>query len=799
MIKIPSPEELRKLLLNPPVFIGDVMKGAAQNEFATIRHPNGRSVSAIVVGGDLLSNIASVFSLDSGGFIAVGSPSSVSTRRRGDGLIRSRTKEVSASLVDIFSFNVKFLYIDNGELFVFDGQNYLLVGSPVGAMNAAIANMGNTPSQWNGWAEYGTDVVPFRSGASLPIQALAVPHLHHIGQGWGLSVPIGELQGTEDYLYNVKQSSLNDDGSASEATGVLETEHVDSGYPNWRQNTEYHVDGIGGKESFVMTANNDGPRNDFLNNGPWSPDYPYCPSGPTGIRVHIAIPLTNANTPSTGPNANDDWHKGLKHYNYTPSLNLLHTSNPIEFVPGNSDDTAPWLNWRIPGASAGGVIIADPLHPDYQTQGSATLPCGFARQQWNDSSAPSQVTGDIRLYTRTFRLSVTDWGGEFMNLFGGQTYQSFEPCSSEACILQYLNAFLGHETASGPLQDHVWIVELEGQGYFEASESSYCGGLSCPVEWDGPPPPPSFDSESGLPDFLWRQILLRSVSGDSIHVNYSMSIKDDAQDSQYLNTYRTNYIFNDEMVVRDETPLIVYPTTRQTLRVGGVVNFDKIFRGFEDGIDNNPYHKGYFQGWFPTIGLDVDSPNIFNGPALIGLEDTGREIASGDVETRFTEAQSLNVWDNITGQPAIVYDNILKKRADGIITISLREEFDGEISIEGFITINAITDAPWNSVHSVFGASNQPQILYLNNGSISQFLHAFGDLSRNITWVGNNIYIASNPDPFDEEVYVERWIISDNGPLVTITQTSDLFVETIPQYNPNGANEVFSTSYFPGS
>lgn len=88
MPKLPSVDEIRKMLLNPPLFEGQVLKGAAENGRATIRHPvKGTSIRALVVNGDLQSGRATVFSLASGGYITTGQPRIQQSLRRDGGII----------------------------------------------------------------------------------------------------------------------------------------------------------------------------------------------------------------------------------------------------------------------------------------------------------------------------------------------------------------------------------------------------------------------------------------------------------------------------------------------------------------------------------------------------------------------------------------------------------------------------------------------------------------------------------------------------------------------------------------
>lgn len=558
-MKIPSPEEIKRLLTNPPLFIADVTKTAAENEHGAIRHPYSGNEVAIAIGGDLTGGQVPVYAFN-GQFLALGTPTTqVGETRYGEGFLSSPTLEDEP--VEEALSNIKFLYSSTSsgiggitELGLFDGKSYISLGMG-DATEGAIANLGSSTTNWSGWLSFSGSVLPYLSGvASTEIQ-VDQPSLLAIGQGWGLSLPFGEQSQdpvTADVTQEISQLSLVS-GIATQVDGTLETDFIGSGYPNWAQSSTFFVE-ESSTESFSMSVNNDSARANFQNNGPWDSERPYCPTGAAGLRVHIAIPLSNANTPDSGPNSNDDWHKGLNHYNYTPNRNLVHTSSPIEFVGGNTDDTSPWLNWNIPGATAGDIIPADPENPNYSSNAGALQPCGFSRQEWNDGTAPATVSGDIRLYSRTYRLGVEDWGGEFENLFGGQTFQSFNPCSSESCVQQYLSQFLAHETASGPLRDQTWVVEFEGDT-IQTSELDYCGsGFSCPVEWNGPPPPPSVEN---IPDYFWRQTLLRSFEGDHLRINYTSQVIElpETEEDKYLYIQKIEYFLND-LKLKDETPLV---------------------------------------------------------------------------------------------------------------------------------------------------------------------------------------------------------------------------------------------------
>ncbi|NEP52398.1 MAG: hypothetical protein F6K65_27795 [Moorea sp. SIO3C2] len=113
------------------------------------------------------------------------------------------------------------------------------------------------------------------------------------------------------------------------------------------------------------------------------------------------------------------------------------------------------------------------------------------------------------------------------------------------------------------------------------------------------------------------------------------------------------------------------------------------------------------------------------------------------------------------------------------------------ISVNAIATITSVVDCRWNSVHHAYGGN---RITYLNNGSISQFTHVFGNLTKNVTWRGNDIFIAGFPEVGDTQVYVERWQLSvDNGQACIFQQ--DGFLVPIPVFQASSPI-VLSSSYF---
>ena len=84
-MNIPSPDELKQILLNPSLFIADVTRPALENTAGTVRHPFKGNVRAIAIGGDLQGGTVPVYEYN-GQFLALGTPTvQIGETRYGEG------------------------------------------------------------------------------------------------------------------------------------------------------------------------------------------------------------------------------------------------------------------------------------------------------------------------------------------------------------------------------------------------------------------------------------------------------------------------------------------------------------------------------------------------------------------------------------------------------------------------------------------------------------------------------------------------------------------------------------------
>lgn len=214
-----------------------------------------------------------------------------------------------------------------------------------------------------------------------------------------------------------------------------------------------------------------------------------------------------------------------------------------------------------------------------------------------------------------------------------------------------------------------------------------------------------------------------------------------------------------------------------------------------DNFSTFNYQRTYYAGAIPRVGVGGNQSD--NGEVLLAapgsLQNENYSTSENIIQTRFSGPTASDAWANLNGQPVIVFDSTSKERGDGLIIQTSRSVGDTSIQLTATARIDSVTDCPWNSVHHVYGGD---QIVYLNNGSISQFLHVFiGGLGKNITWKDGSIYISSNPVVGESEVYVERWDVDNTDP-PCITQSGELLVEPIKEFTAENPT-VFSTSYYP--
>ncbi|MEM9214024.1 MAG: hypothetical protein AAGD25_06715 [Cyanobacteria bacterium P01_F01_bin.150] len=230
-----------------------------------------------------------------------------------------------------------------------------------------------------------------------------------------------------------------------------------------------------------------------------------------------------------------------------------------------------------------------------------------------------------------------------------------------------------------------------------------------------------------------------------------------------------------------------------TLTVGQQFTFSKQLFA-PTGFTKEGFEADHSQGEYP----EISTGDILASASTLKRRSPNANAFS--LNARYTGTTPSQLWGHVVmGTPAIAFDNISKQRGDGavtsatpnaLITDPLTGATTAQIAIT--ITINSVIDAAWNSVHHVYGGN---QIVYLNTGSISQFSHVFrGGLGKNITYRGNDIFIAANPEVGDTETYVERWEISMDGGLACITQQEGRLI-AIPEFTALSPN-VLSTSYF---
>lgn len=97
-MKIPSPDELKQILLNPSLFVGDVTRPAVENTAGTVRHPFKGNVRAIAIGGDLQSGKVPVYEYN-GQFLALGTATTqIGETRYGEGFFAASSLDKSQPL-----------------------------------------------------------------------------------------------------------------------------------------------------------------------------------------------------------------------------------------------------------------------------------------------------------------------------------------------------------------------------------------------------------------------------------------------------------------------------------------------------------------------------------------------------------------------------------------------------------------------------------------------------------------------------------------------------------------------------
>ena len=188
MPRFPTPEELRSLLLNPPLFQGQVTKGARENGKATIRHPvKNSTIRATVVGGDLQSGNAAVFSLPGGGYVATGRARvSQGVRRDGGVILRGKPSEATPipELIQDEAYVVHFFVTCGYTSFRDSGDEVLQFGGEQWQYHLYLSDGANTLKLMD------TDPFrPFAAGFPVLIEA-------------GSNSVEGILQGTEVYQFN---------------------------------------------------------------------------------------------------------------------------------------------------------------------------------------------------------------------------------------------------------------------------------------------------------------------------------------------------------------------------------------------------------------------------------------------------------------------------------------------------------------------------------------------------------------------------------------------------------------------
>ncbi|MEM9214023.1 MAG: hypothetical protein AAGD25_06710 [Cyanobacteria bacterium P01_F01_bin.150] len=549
-------QQIRDAILSQP-FEARVTQGAAVEGFATLMptdpivaglFPSG--VRARVKLGDLLSGTATVQRVGTE-YIAFGQPAQLVSQRVEAGF--KSAVEVPVTVPEEKEFSpIKFLYIDSNELFVFDGEEYRSLGTPFG-FEGAIANTGSATTAWNGWVETSGSARPYIEGVAQTDQSIdAQADLLAIGQGWGLSFPFGSSSAdgvTGDVTQDVSQISLSN-AIATQIDGTVVTEELGSGYPNWSQSTSHFTD-ESAQEAFSMAANNNSARDDFQNNGPFETDRPYCPRGAGGVKIHIMIPLTKNNNLTPSQPKEDDWTKGLNSFNLPALTPFL--SHTVSFLGSNGTIYNSWENWQVDGLVRLSATSGNPANPDNSVNSSNLLPCGFDRSEWGQAGSSFS---EVRLYTRTYVFGVEDFGGPFDGQFG-QTYQSFEPCTSEGCVNSFLNNFLAVEVRNGPLDDVYSVVEFDGE-FIEGTGINFCGSnFQCPVDWNGPPPPPPLDN---LPNFYWEQILLRSFEGALIHAEVATRIEflPEEEDEDYIYIFDVKFYLGSTQF-KNTAPVVYIP------------------------------------------------------------------------------------------------------------------------------------------------------------------------------------------------------------------------------------------------
>lgn len=105
-------QQLLNLDRSPPFFIGRVTRGAAENGFATVEHPNGSNIRVKAFGGPVDRGDVYVYRLGPQ-YVAAGAPLNVVAIRRGEGFISGPVPQVEQVPVQPVGTGLGYVFMDS--------------------------------------------------------------------------------------------------------------------------------------------------------------------------------------------------------------------------------------------------------------------------------------------------------------------------------------------------------------------------------------------------------------------------------------------------------------------------------------------------------------------------------------------------------------------------------------------------------------------------------------------------------------------------------------------------------------